>query len=203
MFYMRSSSDKNLISRKVVKYLIIFFLLQLIICSISIVRLGFLQNTLANEVIKNNDRQETVSILDIHEKEELYSMFTRVIIDYSIAITIIFCVGIIEILLTAHLATKETLAASSYRSNNSSSAELFSEFINSTENLTYTERLIFDQYLEGKSGKEVTETLGITMNTLKVHNNHIYKKLKISSKEELSLYIDLISKSGMLAEIIK
>jgi len=186
---------------------IIFFLLQLVLCSICIFRLSFLQNTLANEIIENYSDLEATSIINMVEKIELYSMFTKVIVGYSIAI------GIIQLLLTAHLVTKETLAISGDGSNdfssaeneisNDTSAELFSEFINSTESLTPTERLIFDQYLEGKSGKEVSEVLGITINTLKVHNNHIYKKLKISSKEELSLYIYLITKSGMLSEIVK
>lgn len=79
--------------------------------------------------------------------------------------------------------------------------DLFNEFIERTRTLTYTERLIFDHYISGKSAKEVTEVMFISINTLKVHNKHIYQKLNISSREELLLYIELLRKSKKLSEI--
>ena len=51
--------------------------------------------------------------------------------------------------------------------------------------LTQTERTIYGLYLDGKSTKEVLETLSITENTLKFHNKNIYSKLGISSRKQL------------------
>ena len=53
--------------------------------------------------------------------------------------------------------------------------------------LTYTERLIYDLYLQGKSTKEVLQEMNIKENTLKYHNKNIYSKLGVSSRKELLL----------------
>ncbi|MBE6574379.1 MAG: hypothetical protein E7652_08330 [Ruminococcaceae bacterium] len=52
-------------------------------------------------------------------------------------------------------------------------------------NLTPTEKLIYDLYIEGKSTKEVLTELNIKENTLKYHNKNIYSKLGVSSRKEL------------------
>lgn len=51
--------------------------------------------------------------------------------------------------------------------------------------LTKTERLIYDAYVEGKSTKEIMELLNIKENTLKFHNKNIYGKLGVSSRKQL------------------
>lgn len=51
--------------------------------------------------------------------------------------------------------------------------------------LTYTERLIYDLYLQGKSTKEVLQEMNIKENTLKYHNKNIYGKLGVSSRKQL------------------
>ena len=51
--------------------------------------------------------------------------------------------------------------------------------------LTPTERNVFEQYLAGKSSKEIMETLAIKENTLKYHNRNIYSKLGVSSRKQL------------------
>ncbi len=51
--------------------------------------------------------------------------------------------------------------------------------------LTKTEKIIYDAYLEGKSTKEIMGLLGITENTLKFHNKNIYGKLGVSSRKQL------------------
>lgn len=51
--------------------------------------------------------------------------------------------------------------------------------------LTYTERLIYDLYLQGLSTKEVLEEMNIKENTLKYHNKNIYSKLGVSSRKQL------------------
>lgn len=79
--------------------------------------------------------------------------------------------------------------------------EIFQEFISNINLLTYTEKLIFHYYLEGKSASDVAEHMNISINTVKVHNKHIYTKLNITSKDELSLYVNLLKKAGKLSLI--
>jgi DNA-binding CsgD family transcriptional regulator len=55
----------------------------------------------------------------------------------------------------------------------------------SLADLTPTEHLIYEAYLEGKTSKEVMEEQHIKENTLKYHNKNIYSKLGVSSKKEL------------------
>ena len=54
--------------------------------------------------------------------------------------------------------------------------------------LTHTERMVYNLYIEGKSSKEVMEQLNITENTLKYHNKNIYSKLGVSSRKEMLQY---------------
>lgn len=61
--------------------------------------------------------------------------------------------------------------------------------LNGIAELTNTERIIFDYYIEGKSTQEILEELNIKENTLKFHNKNIYYKLGVNSRKELkSLY---------------
>jgi len=53
------------------------------------------------------------------------------------------------------------------------------------ENLTKTERYVYDAYVDGKSTKEVMTMLNIKENTLKFHNKNIYSKLGVSSRKQL------------------
>ena len=58
-------------------------------------------------------------------------------------------------------------------------------FLAGLQQLTPTERAIYDLYLEGKSTKEVMELLNIKENTLKFHNKNLYAKLEVSSRKQL------------------
>lgn len=51
--------------------------------------------------------------------------------------------------------------------------------------LTKTERVIYDCYIDGKSTKEIMSELSITVNTLKYHNKNIYGKLGVTSRKQL------------------
>lgn len=51
--------------------------------------------------------------------------------------------------------------------------------------LTPTERLVYDLYLQGKSTAQVLEEMNITQNTLKYHNRNIYGKLGVANRKEL------------------
>ena len=57
--------------------------------------------------------------------------------------------------------------------------------------LTPSERTIYELYLEGKSTKEVLQSLNIAQNTLKFHNKNIYSKLGVSSRKQLLRFATL------------
>lgn len=53
------------------------------------------------------------------------------------------------------------------------------------ETLSKQEQKVMELILEDKSNKEIAEALFVSVNTVKTHINNIYKKLNISSREEL------------------
>ncbi|MCB0456130.1 MAG: helix-turn-helix transcriptional regulator [Flavobacteriaceae bacterium] len=58
------------------------------------------------------------------------------------------------------------------------------------ETLSKQEQKVMELILEDKSNKEIADALFISVSTVKTHINNIYKKLNISSREELkNLYI--------------
>ena len=61
--------------------------------------------------------------------------------------------------------------------------------------LTYTESLIYNLYIDGKSSKEIMSEMNITENTLKYHNKNIYSKLGVSSRKQLIEYSKVIHTS--------
>ena len=134
-----------------------------------------------------------------------------IIIGYSF-ITMLFNIGML-IFLSKNAKNKlmnlfEEVAASSkeespieIEKDREIPMDLFDEFIQQIKTLTRAEKQIFNLYVEGKTPKEVTEVLFITINTLKTHNKHIYSKLSISSKEELLLYVRLLRKCNLYPEI--
>lgn len=69
--------------------------------------------------------------------------------------------------------------------NDTCFAEKLEYFRTQLATLTPTERTVYELYVDGKSTKEVLAVLGITENTLKYHNKHIYSKLGVSSRKEL------------------
>lgn len=52
--------------------------------------------------------------------------------------------------------------------------------------LTAQERNILDKISEGKSNKEIASELYISLSTVKTHINNLYKKLGVSSRDEIS-----------------
>jgi len=73
------------------------------------------------------------------------------------------------------------------------SQEVVQAFNQGISELTYTERLIYDLYISGKTTKEVLEEMNIKENTLKYHNKNIYGKLGVSSRKELKAIAKCIS----------
>lgn len=53
--------------------------------------------------------------------------------------------------------------------------------------LTIRQREVYELIISGKTNKEIIAELFIEQSTLKSHINHIYKKLKIKSRNELRL----------------
>lgn len=53
------------------------------------------------------------------------------------------------------------------------------------QNLTATERRVFDYYLEGRTVKEITELMGVKESTIRFHNRNIYSALGVNSLKQL------------------
>ncbi|MBE6714622.1 MAG: helix-turn-helix transcriptional regulator [Ruminococcaceae bacterium] len=58
-------------------------------------------------------------------------------------------------------------------------------FASGLEELTPTERSIYNAYLAGTPTKEIMSMLNIKENTLKFHNKNLYSKLGVSSRKQL------------------
>ncbi len=68
----------------------------------------------------------------------------------------------------------------------------FYEFKESIATLSKAEKNIFDLYMEGRSAPEIAELLYISINTVKTHNKSIYRKLNVSSRKALLVYIQMM-----------
>lgn len=77
----------------------------------------------------------------------------------------------------------------------------FSDFISRVETLTPMERTVLQYYIGGCEISEVAKRAVISINTAKKHNTNINRKLCITSREELMLYIDLFRRCGRLEQI--
>ena len=63
--------------------------------------------------------------------------------------------------------------------------ERIEAFLAGLDELTPTERLIYESYIARVTTKEIMASLNIKENTLKFHNKNIYSKLGVSSRKEL------------------
>ena len=79
--------------------------------------------------------------------------------------------------------------------------ELFVEFEKRVKTLTPTEHTVLQYYIEGLTLEEIAEKSYISINTAKKHNTNLNKKLGISSRDELQLYIELFRRGNRLEEI--
>jgi DNA-binding CsgD family transcriptional regulator len=76
------------------------------------------------------------------------------------------------------------------------SREDYEAFLKNLATLTKTERKVFDLYMQGHRAKDMPALLYRSMNTIKMHNRHIYEKLWISSREELLDYVKMMKEKG-------
>ncbi|MDR1765857.1 MAG: LuxR C-terminal-related transcriptional regulator [Lachnospiraceae bacterium] len=81
-------------------------------------------------------------------------------------------------------------------------ADLFDSFIAKVNNLTPTELVIFRYTIQGDGVDEIAERMFISRGTLANHNTRIFRKLDVSSKDELMVYADLMARCGLLGEIL-
>lgn len=79
--------------------------------------------------------------------------------------------------------------------------ELFNEFAENINKLTKAEYQIFQYYMEGYEVSQVPSIACVSMSTVKKHNGNIYRKLGISSNNELMMYIDLFRRCGCLERL--
>ena len=63
--------------------------------------------------------------------------------------------------------------------------ERFTVFINGVNQLTATEKAIYEAYIARMTTKEIMAYLNIKENTLKFHNKNLYSKLGVTSRKEL------------------
>lgn len=78
---------------------------------------------------------------------------------------------------------------------------LFTDFSSRVQTLTPMERTVLQYYIEGHDTVEIANLAFISINTVKKHNTNIYRKLGITTREELMLYIDLFRRCGKIEEI--
>jgi len=88
-----------------------------------------------------------------------------------------------------------------HSSDNPIPENLFEDFIGKTKSLTRAELTILRFHIQGKSTEQIVGELFISPETLKRHNNHIFKKMNVQSKNELVVYGALIEQCGLLSEI--
>jgi DNA-binding CsgD family transcriptional regulator len=68
--------------------------------------------------------------------------------------------------------------------------KLYRKRRNILQDLSVQERKVYALILEGKSNKEMSDILGISLSTVKSHVNNIYSKLDVNSRKEI-LNLDL------------
>lgn len=75
---------------------------------------------------------------------------------------------------------------------------MFEDFLENIKSLTPAEKNVFDLYLHGYNAQEIAQKLYLSINTIKTHNRKIFSKLKISTRKELLVYIDMMKKLNMI-----
>ncbi len=81
-------------------------------------------------------------------------------------------------------------------------ANKFEDFIEATENLTPAEMNVLTLLIQGHNMDDLPDLLFVSKSTAKHHILKIYKKLNVSSRGELLLYLDMIKGCGMIDNII-
>ena len=80
-------------------------------------------------------------------------------------------------------------------------SELFEHFARNVKTLTHAEYNIFQYYMNGYEVAQIPTAACISMSTVKKHNGNIYRKLEISSNEELMMYLDLFRRCDCIEKL--
>ncbi len=76
--------------------------------------------------------------------------------------------------------------------------ELIDAFTRRAAALTSTERAVLGHYINGSATRDIPELMCISAGTAKAHNRNIYRKLEVSSYDELKAYIDVLQRCGQI-----
>ena len=79
--------------------------------------------------------------------------------------------------------------------------EMLKAFAMRVETLTPAERKVLQYYIEGYTIQEIASLLYISIGTARKHNTNLNRKLGITVREELMLYIDLFRKCNQLDKL--
>lgn len=79
--------------------------------------------------------------------------------------------------------------------------ELLEQFAENVKGLTRAEYNIFHYYIDGYELSRIPALACVSMSTIKKHNGNIYRKLGISSNDELIMYIDLFRRCDCLERL--
>lgn len=79
--------------------------------------------------------------------------------------------------------------------------ELFECFTQNVKTLTHAEYNIFRYYMKGYEVAQIPTIACISMSTVKKHNGNIYRKLGISSNDELMMYLDLFRRCDCIEKL--
>ncbi len=71
-------------------------------------------------------------------------------------------------------------------------SELYQAFVAGIKTLSPAERAVFNLYMEGYNAREITDILCLSINTIKTHNRRIYMKLRVTSRNELMVYVNMM-----------
>lgn len=86
---------------------------------------------------------------------------------------------------TERTQDKQELQRLAYSRKAEVDPEDYENFRQGIQNLTATERRVFDYYLQGRSVKEITELMGVKESTVRFHNRNIYTTLGVNSLKQL------------------
>lgn len=80
--------------------------------------------------------------------------------------------------------------------------KLIDEFSNRASTLTNTEHIVLEYYISGYATRDIPELMFISAGTAKAHNRNIYRKLGVSSYDELKAYIDVFQRCGKISALL-
>ncbi len=88
---------------------------------------------------------------------------------------------------------KQALQRLAYSRKTEVDPEDYENFRRGIQDLTATERRVFDYYLAGKSFREITELMGVKESTVRFHNRNIYVALGVNSLKQLLRYAAIMA----------